>query len=67
MKMTYLLNMTADEYFWRVFLCIVIAFVVVGVITAILEAIFCKKEREAEKYRRALKRYNAPIRSTRRY
>ena len=65
--MTYLLNMTADEFFWHVFLWICVAFVVIGVITAVLEAIFCKKEREAEQRRRALKHYNAPIRPGRRY
>lgn len=65
--MFYLLNMTADEFFWHVFLWIVIAFVVIGVITAILEAIFCRKERKAENYRRACKHYNASIRPTRRY
>lgn len=65
--MYYLLNMTADEFFWRVFLWIVIAGAIIGVITAILEAIIERRERKKERERRAYKRYNAPIRPTRRY
>ena len=65
--MTYLLRMTAEEYLWQAFFQIMLVAAVVGVIAAVLEAIFCKKEREAEKYRRACKRYGVPIRPTRRY
>ena len=65
--MTYLLNMTADEFFWRVFLGFVIAFVVIGIITAIADKIAERIDRKREIERRAFKRYNAPIRPTRRY
>ena len=65
--MTYLMNMTADEFFWRVFLWIVVAFVVIGIITTIIEKIAESIERKNEKRRRAYKLYNAPIRPTRRY
>lgn len=65
--MTYLMNMTANEYFWHVFLWIVIAGFVIGVITAIIEKIAESIERKREIERRAYKRYNAPIRPTRKY
>ena len=65
--MFYLLNMTADEFFWRVFLWIVVAGAIIGVITAIIEKIAENIEHKNEKRRRACKRYNAPIRPTRRY
>ena len=65
--MTYLMNMTANEFFWRVFLWIVVAGLVIGVITAIIEKIAEHIERKNEKRRRAYKYYNAPIRPTRRY
>ena len=65
--MTYLMNMTANEYFWRVFLWIVIAGTVIGLITAIMEKIAENIERKRERERRAYKLYNAPIRPTRRY
>lgn len=65
--MTYLLNMTADEFFWRVFFWIVIAGAIIGVITAIIEAIVEHFERKRERERRAFKRYNAPIRPGHRY
>ena len=65
--MTYLMNMTANEYFWHVFLWIVVAGFVIGVITAIIEKIAENIERKREIERRAYKRYNAPIRPTRKY
>ena len=65
--MIYLLNMTADEFFWHVFLWIVVAGLVIGLITAIIEKIAESIERKNEKRRRAYQRYNAPIRPTRRY
>lgn len=65
--MAYLLNMTADEFFRHVFLWIVVAGLVIGVITTIIEKIAESIERKNEKHRRAYKHYNAPIRPTRRY
>lgn len=65
--MTYLMNMTANEYFWHVFLWIVVTGFVICVITAIIEKIDEHIERKREMKRRACKYYNAPIRPTRRY
>lgn len=65
--MTYLLNMTPNEFFWRVFLGFVIAFVVIGIITVIADKIAERIDRKREIERRAFKRYNAPIRPGRRY
>ena len=65
--MTYLMNMTANEYIRHVFLWIVIAGTVIGLITAIIEKIAENIERKRERERRAYKLYNAPIRPTRRY
>lgn len=65
--MFYLLSMTADEFFWHVFLWIVVAGFVIGVLDWIVGVIIARIERKNEKRRRALKRYDVPIRPTRRY
>lgn len=65
--MTYLLNMTAHQYLWVAFAKIMIAFFAVLLITAFIEAIIRRREYKQEQKRRACKRYNAPIRPTRRY
>lgn len=65
--MLYLLNMTADEFFWHVFLWIVVAGFVIGVLDWIVGVIIACIERKNEKRRRACKRYDVPIRPTRRY
>ena len=65
--MTYLLNMTADEFFCRVFIGIVIFAAVVMMITCVCDMIADHIDRKREMERRALKRYNAPIRPGRRH
>ena len=65
--MTYLLNMTADEFFLHAFLQIMIIFAVVAVITIIGDAIARRIDEKKERERRAYKRYDAAIRPTRRY
>lgn len=63
----YFINMTAEEFFWCIFIGFIIAGVVIGIITAIAEKIAENIERKREMERRACKRYNAPIRPVRRY
>ena len=64
--MFYLLDYSADVKLWILFgICCAILFGIL-VITAIIEAVAERRER-AEEHRRALKRYNAPIRPARRY
>ncbi len=67
MKMTSLLNMTADEFFWRVFLGLVIFAAVMMAITAVCDKIAERNDRKREMERRACKRSGASIRPTRRY
>ena len=63
----YFINMTAEEFFWCIFIGFIIAGVVIGIITAIAEKTAENIERKNEKRRRAYKHYNAAIRPTRRY
>ena len=65
--MTYLMTMTNDEWFWRLFFWIVVFAVVVLAITAVLDKIAERIDRKREMERRACKRSGAPIRPTRRY
>lgn len=65
--MMLLMPMTANEFFWRVFFWIVVAAVIIGAITAVLDKIAERIDRKREKERRTLKYYDAPIRPTRRY
>lgn len=63
----YLINMTADEFFCRVFIGIVIFAAIVMMITCVCDMIADHIDRKREMERRACKRYNAPIRPARRY
>ena len=65
--MLYLLNMTPDEWFTSVCFWILVACVIISILTWIAEKILDRKERKREKHRRACKRYDVPIRPTRRY
>lgn len=65
--MTYLLRLTANEFLWTAFAKIMLVFLAVLLLTAVIEAIIRKRELKKEQQRRAYKRYNAPIRPTRRY
>lgn len=61
------LTMTLEERFWGICLQLIIAAVVFIVVYGIIEAMIERYERKREAERRALKRYNAAIRPTRRY
>lgn len=65
--MTYFINPTADEYFMMVFLYILVAFVIIGIITCISDRTAKRIDEKKERERRACKRSGAPIRPTRRY
>lgn len=65
--MAYFINPTAEEYFWIVFLYIMAAFVVIGIITFFSDRIAKRIDEKKERERRACKRSGAPIRPTRRY
>ena len=65
--MTYFINPTAEEYFWIVFLYIIVTFVAVALVTFICERIAKRVDEKKERERRDLKRSGAPIRPTRRY
>jgi hypothetical protein len=65
--MFYLMDYSADVKFWIYCgICLAIIFGILGIM-AIIEAIDERRERRAEERRRACKRYNAAIRSARRY
>lgn len=65
--MAYFINPTAEEYFWIVFLYIIVTFVAIGLVTFICERVAKRIDEKKERERRAYKRYDAPIRPTRRY
>jgi hypothetical protein len=60
--MTQLMIMTAEEWMWRVCFWLVIVGFALCVVGGVIEEIVLRNERKKEEERRALKRYNAPIR-----
>ena len=65
--MTYLINMTATEWGWRVCFWLVIVGAALSVIGGIIEELILRNRRKKEMERRAFKRSGAAIRPTRRY
>lgn len=65
--MAYLINMTPSEFFWCVFIGIVIFAAVVMMITCVCDLIADHIDRKKEMERRAFKRSGATIRPGRRY
>lgn len=63
----YFINMTPSEFFWCIFVGIVIFAAIVMMITCICDLIADHIDRKREEQRRLCKRLGIPVRPTRRY